>query len=145
MLAGFDRDCNGSIDISVTTENVHASYFDLYIHAVAGDVYQVSVGWLAFPDDTPNLVVGSIPLTSTAVLQQWATQKAGHVIFPQGKFFTPLKVLVALNGFAFGSQFQLRLQTAATNVYTTGFDWSVSEWAGSQFIDAGVTYIAFSQ
>lgn len=151
MLSGFDRECTGNISVFVSAQNIHLDYFDLHIRSDFGDVYQVTVGWIAFPIFSPDICVGQIGPTygSTTMPATWTTSKTGHVdlnTFPSHAFTKPPKVLIALNGFLYGPDDQIRLQTAASNVTASGFDWSVNAWvAGSQFVDAGVTWIALAQ
>ena len=137
ILSGFLREPASTVDISVSPENVHTSFFDLRVQSVVGDIYQVSVGWLAFPNNAPDVYAG--------VDHMFGSPWGRHITFPVGKFFTPPKVLVALNGFDFGGLDLMRLQTAANNVTAAGFAWSATTWANSLLNEGAVTNIAFAQ
>ena len=144
-LSGFDRYQLGPISVVVWATDIDNTGFNFRTQSASGDIYQVSVSWVAFPTTLRGIACGNSRRPTFYASSDWASEASDHVTFDDGFFETPPKVFVAMSGFVFGESDQLRLRTADLNVTARGFDWSASTWARSQFIDASVGWLAIAQ
>jgi hypothetical protein len=137
FLKGLDMAKERDWNVSTSVAKVSNSGFDITVTTPGTpNGFGTIVSWLAFPSSTPAVCGGNV---------NTGTAKGGNVAFPKGKFpqgSPPGRVMVALNGIAFGHGKDLKIKVYADEITQDGFVWHVESGVDSLWKGAGFSWIA---
>lgn len=145
-LNGLDMGFNENWRVTAYATDIDLTGFAIHIDTWYDSVlYSGNISWIAYPEDKPNTTTSGV--FSTSDVRPWYYPQfntVGHVDFQNGTIpkQTPPHVLLALNSIDIDHNYDLRINIGASNITSTGMDWSIDSWYDTILYSAGVSYIA---
>jgi hypothetical protein len=149
FLTGFDIEVGGPQFVSVDTNKIDKTGFDVVITSVRS-LRAADVSWFACPADAPNVFVGSsgtpwtsLPFADALQLPKKAEGFSGHVQLAPRKFTKPPRIFSGLQGFANNLDgINNRVNSVVLDVTKKGFNWKVDGW-DTALVGGAISYVVW--
>ncbi|KAI4128919.1 MAG: hypothetical protein LQ341_006628 [Variospora aurantia] len=138
----MDKDKNWRIKTYAT--DIDTKGFTVHIDSWADTImYQAGMTWLAYPANHPNVASGAFSTDDIRSANKPQLENTATVKFGASFAKTP-KVAMALSGFDFDREKNLRLRLSTSAVTPTGVTWHLQAWADSIMYRASASYFAWN-
>ncbi|KAI4254623.1 MAG: hypothetical protein L6R42_007119 [Xanthoria sp. 1 TBL-2021] len=136
------KDKNWRIKSYVT--DVDTKGFTAHIDSWADTVmYQAAITWLAYPANQPNVASGTFSTDDIRPANKPQPENSATVKFAK-KFENTPKLAMALSGFDYGNNRNLRLRLSTSGVTAEAVTWHLQSWADSVMYRASAAYFAWA-
>ncbi|KAL8886569.1 MAG: hypothetical protein Q9215_005748 [Flavoplaca cf. flavocitrina] len=140
-MVDFANNKNWRIKSYVT--DVDTKGFTAHIDSWADTVmYQAAITWLAYPADHPNVASGLFSTSDVRPADKPQPENTATVKFGT-KFAEQPKLAMALTGFDYSCEKNLRLRVSTSGVEEEGFKWHLQSWADSVMFSASAAFFAW--
>lgn len=106
-------------------------------------MYQAAITWLAYPANQPNVASGTFSTDDIRPANKPQSENSATVKFAK-KFENTPKLAMALSGFDYGCNRNLRLRLSTSGVTAEAVTWHLQSWADSVMYRASAAYFAWA-
>ncbi|KAI4279692.1 MAG: hypothetical protein L6R38_004970 [Xanthoria sp. 2 TBL-2021] len=141
-MVDMGKDKNWRIKSYVT--DVDTKGFTAHIDSWDDTVmYQAAITWLAYPANRPNVASGTFSTDDIRPANKPQSENSATVKFAK-KFENTPKLAMALSGFDYGNNRNLRLRLSTSGVTAEAVTWHLQSWADSVMYRASAAYFAWA-
>ncbi|KAL8643727.1 MAG: hypothetical protein Q9226_008154 [Calogaya cf. arnoldii] len=106
-------------------------------------LYQAGITWLAYPANQPNVASGTFSTDDIRPANKPQAENSATVKFGRKFAETPM-LAMALSGFDYGSNKNLRLRLSTSGVTEEAVTWHLQSWGDSVMYRASAAYFAWA-
>ncbi|KAI4255879.1 MAG: hypothetical protein L6R42_006513 [Xanthoria sp. 1 TBL-2021] len=106
-------------------------------------MYQAAITWLAYPANQANVASGTFSTDDIRPANKPQSENSATVKFAK-KFENTPKLAMALSGFDYGNNRNLRLRLSTSGVTAEAVTWHLQSWADSVMYRASAAYFAWA-